>query len=66
MSYGICLYGSADDQYLSKIVLIKKRAIRLISKAPFNAHTTPLFKNSGILIFFQHTKITALHAHVAI
>ena len=31
MSYGICLYGSADDQYLSKIVLIQKRAIRLIS-----------------------------------
>ena len=57
MSYGICLYGSADDQYLSKIVLIKKRAIRLISKAPFNAHTTPLFKNLGVLNFSNTLKL---------
>ena len=57
MSYGICLYGSADDQYLSKIVLIQKRAIRLLSKAPFNAHTAPLFKNLGILNFSNTLKL---------
>ena len=39
MSYGICLYGLADSQYITKISLIQKRAIRIISKAPFNAHT---------------------------
>ena len=57
MSYGICLYGLADAQYLSKIILIQKRAIRLISKAPFNAHTAPLFKNLGILNFYNTLKL---------
>ena len=51
MSYGICLYGTAESQYTSKIMLIQKRAIRLISKAPFNAHTKPLFTNLGVLNF---------------
>ena len=34
MSYGICLYALADSQYTSKITLIQKRAIRIISKFP--------------------------------
>ena len=51
MSYGICIYGIAESQYISKIILIQKRAIRIISKAPFNAHTEPLFKNLGVLNF---------------
>jgi hypothetical protein len=51
MSYGICIYGTAESQYISKIILIQKRAIRLISKAPFNAHTEPLFKNLRVLNF---------------
>ena len=57
MSYGICLYGLADSQYTSKIILIQKRAIRIISKAPFNAHTKPLFKNLGILNFSKTLKL---------
>ena len=51
MSYGICVYGLADSQYTSKISLIQKKAIRIVSKAPFNAHTQPLFKTLGILNF---------------
>ena len=51
MSYGICVYGLAESQYISKITLIQKRAIRIISKAPFNAHTEPLFKTLGVLNF---------------
>ena len=42
--YGICVYGLADIKYTSKIALIQKRAIRILSKAPHNAHTHPLFK----------------------
>ena len=44
LCYGICLYGLAESQYISKIILIQKRAIRILSKSPFNAHTKPLFK----------------------
>ena len=51
MCYGICLYGLAESEYISKIILIQKRAIRIISKAPFNAHTEPLFRGLGILNF---------------
>ena len=51
MCYGICLYGLAESKYLSKIILIQKRAIRILSKSPFNAHTEPLFKNLRILNF---------------
>ena len=56
MTYGICLYGLADSQYTTKITLIQKRAIRIISSAPFNAHTEPLFKNLGILNFSKTLK----------
>ena len=51
LCYGICLYGLAESQYISKIILIQKRAIRILSKSPFNAHTEPLFKNLRILNF---------------
>ena len=51
MSYGISIYGLADDQYKNTICLIQKRAIRLISNAPHNAHSKPLFKKLKILNF---------------
>ena len=51
MGYGICLYGLADEQYTSKIFLMQKRAIRLLSNAAFTAHTKPLFDNLKILNF---------------
>ena len=66
MSYGICLYGFVDSQYTSKITLIQKRAIRIISKTPFNAHTEPLFKDLMRTQFFKNSKIAVLDAYVAI
>ena len=57
LSYGICLYGLADDIYTSKIALIQKRAIRIISSAPFNAHTAPLFSELRILDFENVLKL---------
>ena len=56
LSYGICLYGLADSQYTSKITLIQKKAVRIISNARFNAHTEPLFKKLGILTFSNTLK----------
>ena len=51
MGYGICLYGLANEQYTSKIFLMQKRAVRLISNAAFTAHTKPLFDKLKILNF---------------
>ena len=51
LSYGICLYGMADEAYTSKIVLIQKRALRIICNATHNAHTAPLFIEQKILNF---------------
>ena len=49
MGYGICLYGLAKNDYTSKIFLLQKRVIRLISNAAFTAHSKPLFDNLKIL-----------------
>ena len=51
MNYGICLYGLGKAHYTSKIFLMQKRAIRLISNAGFTAHTKPLFSDLKILNF---------------
>ena len=51
LSYGICMYGLAEELYTKKISLIQKRAIRLISNASHNAHTEPLFQELQILNF---------------
>ena len=51
LSYGICLYGMADEKYTSNIALIQKRAIRIVSNASFTAHTRPLFSELKILSF---------------
>ena len=34
-----------------KVSIRQKRALRIMNFAPFNAHTTPLFKNCNILKF---------------
>jgi len=47
--YGITLWGGSNASTLSKTISLQKRAIRLISKAPYNSHTEPLFKQNNIL-----------------
>ncbi len=43
---------------LNSITLLQKKAIRIISKAHYNAHTTPLFLENKILPF---DKLITLH-----
>ncbi len=49
LSYGIIAWGNADMNLIRLAKLLQKRAIRVINKAPFNSHTDPKFKKSGIL-----------------
>ncbi len=49
ISYGLLAWGNASQTNLNCTIILQKRAIRTINRAPYNAHTEPLFKKSKIL-----------------
>ena len=49
MSYGLCAWGLTNDDILSKVQLLQKKAIRAITSAEYCAETAPIFKKLGIL-----------------
>ena len=49
LTYGILLWGSTYQTYMKKLEVIQKKSIRSIYNAPYNSHTTSLFKDSKIL-----------------
>ena len=49
ISYGLMAWGTACKYLTGKILLLQKRAVRIISNARFNDHTEPLFKQLQIL-----------------
>ena len=49
LTYGILLWGSTYQTYMNKLEVIQKKSIRSIYNAPYNSHTTSLFKDSKIL-----------------
>ena len=46
--YGICAWGSAPKTYLNKILLIQKRALRLIYFTDYKQHAVPFFLKSKV------------------
>ena len=53
--YGIILWGNAYKKHVHKLEVLQKKSLRIMHNAMYNAHTLPLFKQSGIL------KIEELH-----
>ena len=49
LSYGICVWGRAAKSYISKLLVLQKRALRLIYFAPRDTRAVPLFIKSKIL-----------------
>ena len=49
LSYGLSVWGTSNDGYLSKLALQQKKVIRAITFSAFYAHTSPLFKSLNIL-----------------
>ena len=49
MQYGLIVWGGASQASLKPVITQQKKAIRLINKASYNAHTADLFKSSEIL-----------------
>ena len=49
LNYCIISWGGTCPTYLNPLVVLQKRAIRVITKSHFLAHTTPLFFRCGVL-----------------
>ena len=49
--YGMHIWGGSANKYVNEVVLLQKKAIRLICDTKYNAHTEPLFKKEKILPF---------------
>ena len=59
LNYGILVWGYNTD----RLFKLQKRAIRVISKSKFNAHTDPLFKKLHILKIKDLHKLHVLKFH---
>ena len=57
LSYGLLVWGNANQTHINKIISIQKKAIRLTSKSSYNSHTEPLFKSANVL------NLTDLYKH---
>ena len=45
LQYCVSVWGSTYPSNLSRIFMLQKRAVRIITKESFDAHTDPIFKN---------------------
>ena len=58
ITYCNIVWGRAPKIYLSKIHVLQKRLVRIISQVGFRDHTQPLFKKQQILNIYQVNKNT--------
>jgi hypothetical protein len=58
VKYGILVWGACSGT--NRILLLQKRAIRAITKAKYNAHCDPIFRNLGILKVVDERKLQEL------
>ena len=49
INYGILAWGNAAQTILNRLFLLQKKALRIITKSSFIAHTDPLFFHNKIL-----------------
>ena len=48
-SYSLIAWGQASKSHLEKLLILQKRAVRLINFLPFRTHAIPYFAQSNIL-----------------
>lgn len=51
--FGLPIWSIASQSTLSKLIIMQKNAVRIISNAKYNSHTEPIFKKLQILPFNQ-------------
>ena len=61
ISYGLTAWGQAASSNLNKVLMLQKRALRLMYFSDSRAHAIPLFVRSGVLplnmLYFKYTAI---------
>lgn len=51
ITYGLEVWGNAAEIHLKPMIVLQKRAIRIIKSAHYREHTPPLFKSCNLLQF---------------
>ena len=49
LSYGNLVWASNYKTKLKRLLILQKRIVRVLARAPFNSHTSALFQDLGIL-----------------
>ena len=49
LSYCCEIWGNTYRSRLNKIIILQKRALRLVGKESYRAHTSPIFKRYDVL-----------------
>ena len=57
LNYNAICYASTYETHLHRLFLLQKRVVRILSRAPFFAHTDPLFFANGILKIYDIYKL---------
>ena len=53
LTYCCITWGFTYQTYINKILIIQKKAMRIITHSPFQCHLSPLFKKTNNLNIFQ-------------
>ena len=57
LTYGSQIWGQTENKNIKRIILIQKKALRIINFAEYNSPTSKLFSDSKIIKFTDHIKI---------
>ena len=57
LSYCNLIWGNTYISHLNPLILLQKKAIRIINNKPFDAHTNELFYSSGIIKLMDINKL---------
>ena len=62
LTYGLAAWGQAGKTYLNKILILQKRALRLLFFADVRDHAIPLFLEANVLpiTFLYHEYVSSL------
>ena len=57
LTYGAQIWGQTTNKNIKRVILIQKKALRIINFADFNAPTSKLFSDSKVVKFKDHVTI---------
>ena len=58
--YGCCVWGLTSEENLSKIEILQKKCIRIISFSDFGSHINQVFVTHNVLKFLEIIKLNHL------